>query len=73
MNVLNAILELVRPLFDARLVLAVVIVVAATVLAHQGSLRPELWLAAVGYAVWWSGAKKPAVGEDAALKSRGLS
>ena len=47
-------LDMIQPLFDARLVLAVVIVICATVGLMHGRLTGAEWAMAVGATVWWS-------------------
>lgn len=47
--------QTVQPLADARLVLALTVVAGATWLAYTGRIDGQIWLAAVGGVVWWSG------------------
>ena len=66
-------IELIRPLFDARLWLSALIVICATVLAWHGKIDGYAWGAAIAACVWWAGGGA-AAGTFAGLKSteRGL-
>lgn len=70
---MNTFAELIRPLIDARLVLALVIIVCATALAYQGKIDPVGWVTTAGIAAWWSGSRRMDGADDVNLKSRGLS
>ena len=48
-------IELIRPLFDARLWLSALIVICATVLAWHGKIDGYAWGAAIAACVWWAG------------------
>ncbi len=64
---MQRIFELIQPLFDARLVLAIVIVACATAALIEGRLTGSEWAMAVGATVWWS--TKPDVANQ---KARGM-
>lgn len=50
----RGVIDLLAPLFDARLVLAMTVVVSATVALSGGELSVEGWGAAVLGAMWWT-------------------
>jgi len=50
----EAFIKLITPLFDARLVLAIVIVVCATWALLGNKLDGTQWAVAVGGTIWWS-------------------
>lgn len=70
---MTAFWDTIRPLADARLVLALAMVIAASILSWNNHLDGQLWLAAVGGVVWWSGNRATGnTGVSAELRSRQL-
>ena len=49
------VIDLIRPLFDARLVLALAIVGCATWALVNGKLDSTAWAGAIAACVWWAG------------------
>lgn len=60
-------IDLIRPLIDARLVLALVIVCCATGALVAGKLDGTQWGVAIAACVWWAGS-----GTTTAKLERGL-
>lgn len=60
-------IDLIRPLFDARLWLALALVAATTWLVYAGKLDSTAWAALVSNVVWWAGS-----GRSESIEKRGM-